>query len=99
VACRADVAAHRDRDDRGWLVDLDGPALLSSPDAVAVEAERAGKPSGPVTSGAGERPEAVDIVQTGIEREIESDQSVCASGIEQGPSEHDEEVWLHLLVT
>lgn len=94
VASRAEVAAHGDLDDRGCLVDLEGPALLSSPNAVAVEAERARKPPGSATGRASERPEAVDIVQTGIEREIESDQSVRASGIEQGPSEHDEEVRL-----
>jgi predicted ThiF/HesA family dinucleotide-utilizing enzyme len=74
------------------VVNAGGPALLSSADAVAMEAQRAGESTGSTTGGTGEGPESVDVVQEGVEREIESDQSVCASGIDQGPSEHDEEV-------
>ena len=94
VAAGADVAADGDLEDGGRVVNAGGPALLSSADAVAMDAEGAGESSGSTTGGTGEGPESVDVVQAGVEREIESDQSVCASGIEQGSSEHDEDVRL-----
>lgn len=94
VAGGADVAAHGDIDDGGRLVEIGGAALLAVADAVPVEAEIAWWASWRFAGGTGGRPELMNVVWKSVEGEIESDQSVCASGMDQACSEHDEEVRL-----
>ncbi len=78
----------------GERVDLQRSALLPPSDAVSVESAIARGSSGMITCGARVWPEVLHVVKASVEREIESDQSACASGIVQGSSERDEEVRL-----